>query len=217
MEEETTTTNENKENESGMRNGFVEMKCTNKKIFYRDQNKLQTLSWWAQMWLGDVETLMIGYKANQSGSIEQIDYLSKKQLIGKFLSSYNLRLKYCFSYLYSFLNLIERTVRVDDPLTIHVFSYIPQDLQKDSLTGKAIQTDLPDIVHFQYRQIKRTTQRYQFYIPQSYLDFILRNSSIYQQQFVTLQQEFKKKYSHRGRNTCPLKLNKIRSKQKRKT
>lgn len=202
--EEIKEKEEEEESWRKLEDGYVEMKCTNKKIFYRDENKLQTLYWWAQMWLGNVKNLMISYKSTQTGSIEQIDYLKISDLIGKFLSKYNLRLKYCFSYLYSFLNLIEKTIQIDDPLTIHTFSYIPQELERDSLTGQLIEMDLPTEVHFRYKQMKRTNQRYQYYLPQSHLDFLQRTSAISREQLRTIDQEMKKRFSHRGRKNSSL-------------
>jgi hypothetical protein len=207
-----TTNDENekiekkKRNEFELKSGYVEMKCTNKKIFYRDENKLHTLHWWAQMWLANVNTLMIGYKTTNDGLIDQIDLFSIEQFISKFYSRYNLYLKYCFSYLYSFLQLIENTVHIDDTNTIHVFTYIPQPLEIDPLTGKTLQMDLPKSVPFRYTQIKRSNQRHANFMPQNYLNYIQRTILNEQdKQIKTIEQETKKRIGHRGRSNCILK------------
>lgn len=213
-----TTNDENeksekkKRNEFELKSGYVEMKCTNKKIFYRDENKLHTLHWWAQMWLANVNTLMIGYKTSNDGLIDQIDLFSIEQFISKFYSKYNLYLKYCFSYLHSFLRLIQNTVYIDDPNTIHLFTYIPQPLEIDPVTGKPLQMDLPKSVPFRYTQIKRSNQRHANFMPQDYLNHIQRtipNEQILQTK--TLEQETKKRIGHRGRSNCILKQNKNKS------
>jgi hypothetical protein len=201
-----------KRNEYELKSGYVEMKCTNKKIFYRDENKLHTLHWWAQMWLANVDTLMIGYKTSNDGLIEQIDLFSIEQFISKFYSRYNLYLKYCFSYLYSFLQLIQNTVHIDDTNTIHVFTYIPQPLEIDPVTGKPLQMDLPKSVPFRYTQIKRSNQRHANFMPQNYLNYIQRTIPNEQdKQIKTVEQETKKRIGHRGRSNCILKQNKNKS------
>jgi len=198
-----------KRNEFELKSGYVEMKCTNKKIFYRDENKLQTLHWWAQMWLANINTLMIGYKSSNDGIIQQLDLFSIQQLIYKFLSKYDLKLKFCFSYLYSFLNLIQQTVYIDDPNTIHAFAYIPQPLDIDPITGKPLQVDLPKSVPFRYTQIKRSNQRHSNFIPEWYLQDIQRTIPIggilQDKQLKTVEQETKKRIGHRGRSNCILK------------
>ncbi|CAF0805567.1 unnamed protein product [Rotaria sordida] len=198
-----------KRNENEIKAGYVEMKCTNKKIFYRDENKLQTLYWWAQMWLANTNTLMIGYKTTHDGIIDHLDVLSIDKLISKFLSRYDLRLKYCLSYLYSFLDLIQKTVHIDDPNTIHAFAYIPQPLDIDPLTGKPLQYDLPKCVPFRYTQIKRSNQRHANFMPLWYLQDIQRTAPVggilEDKQLKTVEQETKKRIGHRGRSSCILK------------
>lgn len=176
------------------------MKCTNKKIFYRDENKLHTLHWWAQMWLANINTLMIGFKTSNDGSMEQIEFFAIEQIISKFFSSFNLHLKFCFSYLYSFLELIEKSVYIDDPNTIHQFSYIPQPLEIDPLTGKTTQMDLPKYVPFRYTQIKRSNQRHHNFISQDYSDFIQKTIQTHSES-KTIEEEMKKRLSHRGRSS----------------
>ncbi|UJR38564.1 hypothetical protein I4U23_031230 [Adineta vaga] len=188
--------------------GYVEMKCTNKKIFYRDENKLQTLYWWAQMWLANVNTLMIGYKSSSQGNIEQLDLFSIRKLISKFLSRYDLHLKYCLSYLYSFLQLIQQTIHIDDPNTIHAFAYIPQPLEIDPITGKVIEFDLPSCVPFRYTQMKRSNQRHGNFLPDWYLQEIQRTIPNQKNQLKTMEEELKKRISHRGRSSCVLKQEK---------
>lgn len=90
------------------------MKCTKKKIFYRDENQMQTLQWWFQLWLANVRHLMVGYKTSE-GIVDQIDFLSQRQFISKFLSKFDLKLHFCLSYLYSFLELIGRTSSLCPP------------------------------------------------------------------------------------------------------
>ncbi|CAF3014200.1 unnamed protein product [Rotaria sp. Silwood2] len=198
-----------KRNENEIKSGYVELKCTNKKIFYRDENKLQTLNWWAQMWLANINTLMIGYKTANDGIIDHIDLLSIDQIISKFLSKYDLRLKYCISYLYSFLNLIQKTVLIDDPNTIHAFAYIPQPLDIDPLTGKPLQYDLPEYVPFRYTQIKRSNQRHSNFMPRWYIQDIQRSIPVggilEGNQLKTVEHETKKRIGHRGRSSCILK------------
>ncbi|CAF3829330.1 unnamed protein product [Rotaria magnacalcarata] len=216
--DENETVEKKKRNENQIKAGYVEMKCTNKKIFYRDENKLQTLYWWAQMWLANVNTLMIGYKTSNDGTVNQLDFLSTDKLISKFLSKYDLRLKYCFSYLYSFLNLIEKTITIDDPNTIHAFAYIPQPLEIDPLTGKPLQYDLPKCVPFRYTQIKRSNQRHSNFMPQWYLENIQRTSPIggilQDDQLKTVEEEMKKRIGHRGRASCILKQEKFKKRHK---
>ncbi|CAF1259763.1 unnamed protein product [Adineta ricciae] len=204
--DENETVDKKKRFENEIKAGYVEMKCTNKKIFYRDENKLQTLFWWAQMWLANVNTLMIGYKSSNDGTINQIDLFSIQKLIWKFLSRYDLYLKYCLSYLYSFLQLIQQTIHIDDPNTIHAFAYIPQPLEIDPLTGEAVQVDLPQCVPFRYTQIKRSNQRHANLMPEWYLQEILRAipiRGIIDEK--TIEQEMKKRIGHRGRASCILK------------
>ena len=173
--EESEAMDEKKKRVEGpCKSGYVELKCTNKKIFYRDANRLQTLSWWAQMWLAKIDTLMLGYKGSTDGSLDHIDLLSIGQLTSKFLSKYDLHLKYCLSYLHSFLRLIQRTVLVDDPNTIHAFAYIPQPLEIDPLTGQPLVMDLPHSVPFRYTQIKRSNRRHATFMPQWYIDDVQR-------------------------------------------
>jgi hypothetical protein len=195
------------------------MKCTNKKIFYRDENKLQTLHWWAQMWLANINTLMIGYKTTNDGIVEQLDLFSIHQLISKFLSKYDLHLKYFLSYLYSFLQLIQQTVHIDDPNTIHAFAYIPQPLEIDPLTGKPLQVDLPKCVPFRYTQIKRSNQRHNNFMPDWYLQDIQRTipmgGILQDNQLKTVEQEMKKRLGHRGRSSCVLKQEKQTKRQKK--
>lgn len=209
-----------KRNDNEIKSGYVEMKCTNKKIFYRDENKLQTLLWWAQMSLVNINTLMIGYKTSNDGLVNQIDIFSMDKLISKFLSKYDLRLKYCFSYLYSFLKLIEKTVIIDDPNTIHAFAYIPQPLEIDPSTGKPLQYDLPKLVPFRYTQINRSNQRHSNFMPQSYIDQIQRNSNIDENllnnQIKTIEQEMKKRPGHRGRSSFLLNKDKLKKNNKEK-
>ncbi|CAF0868442.1 unnamed protein product [Adineta ricciae] len=204
--DENETVDKKKRFENEIKAGYVEMKCTNKKIFYRDENKLQTLFWWAQMWLANVNTLMIGYKSSNDGTINQIDLFSIQKLIWKFLSRYDLHLKYCLSYLYSFLQLIQQTIHIDDPNTIHAFAYIPQPLEIDPLTGEAVQVDLPQCVPFRYTQIKRSNQRHANLMPEWYLQETLRaipiRGTINEK---TIEQEMKKRIGHRGRASCTLK------------
>ncbi|CAF3597111.1 unnamed protein product [Rotaria socialis] len=218
INDENETVEKKKRNENQIKAGYVEMKCTNKKIFYRDENKLQTLYWWAQMWLANVYTLMIGYKTSNDGTVNQLDFLSTDKLISKFLSKYDLRLKYCFSYLYSFLNLIEKTITIDDPNTIHAFAYIPQPLEIDPLTGKPLQYDLPKCVPFRYTQIKRSNQRHSNFMPQWYLENIQRTSPIggilQDDQLKTVEEEMKKRIGHRGRSSCILKQEKLKKRHK---
>ena len=204
--DENETVDKKNRFENEIKAGYVEMKCTNKKIFYRDENKLQTLFWWAQMWLANVNTLMIGYKSSNDGTINQIDLFSIQKLIWKFLSRYDLHLKYCLSYLYSFLQLIQQTVHIDDPNTIHAFAYIPQPLEIDPLTGEAVQIDLPQCVPFRYTQIKRSNQRHANLMPEWYLQETLRAipiRGIINEK--TIEQEMKKRIGHRGRASCILK------------
>ncbi|CAF0871791.1 unnamed protein product [Rotaria sp. Silwood1] len=209
-----------KRNEYELKSGYIEMKCTNKKIFYRDQNKLQTLGWWAQMWLANINTLMIGYKTTNDGIVDHLDVLSIDKLIWKFLSKYDLRLKYCISYLYSFLNLIQKTVHIDDPNTIHAFAYIPQPLEIDPLTGKPLQYDLPECVPFRYTQIKRSNQRHSNFMPRWYIQDIQRSVPVggilEDNQLKTVEQEMKKRIGHRGRASCILKQEKQEKQNKRK-
>jgi hypothetical protein len=212
--DENESTEKKKRNEFELKSGYVEMKCTNKKIFYRDDKKLETLHWWAQMWLANVNTLMIGYKTSNQGIIDQIDLISIQQLIYKFLSKYDLKLKYCFSYLYSFLNLIQKTILIDDPNTIHAFAYIPQPLDIDQLTGKTLQMDLPNSVPFRYTQIKRSNQRHNHFMPSWYLQHIQRTILNQDKQFKTVEQETKKRIGHRGRSNCLLKQQQNKQKKK---
>lgn len=219
-----STNNENeivekkKVHENELKAGYVEMKCTNKKIFYRDENKLRALTWWAQMWLANINTLMIGYKTANDGFVNQIDLLSIDKLIWKFLSKYNLHLKYCLSYLYSFLNLIEKTVVIDDPNTIHAFAYIPQPLETDPLTGKPYEYDLPKYVPFRYTQMKRSSQRHSNLMPQWYIEFIQRTiplgGILQDNQLKTIEQEMKQRIGHRGRASCILKQEQKKKKKK---
>jgi hypothetical protein len=184
--------------------GYIELKCTKKKIFYRAENQLKCLSWWAQMWLAKTNTLMIGYKSSNGGLIERVDLLSVRQLIGKFLSRYDLRLHYCLSYLYSFLQLIERTVFIDDPHTIHAFAYIPQPLQIDPITGQTVSMDLPDFVPFRYTQIPRSQRRHDQFIPDWFVQRTDSSSSSSSSD-KSVDQLLKKRVGHRGRSSCPLK------------
>ena len=187
--------------------GYVELKCTKKKIFYREENQLKSLSWWAQMWLAKTDTLMIGYKSPTNPSlVEQIEILSLGQLVGKFLSRFDLRLQYCLSYLYSFLELLERTVLVDDPSTIHAFAYIPQPLQLDPLAG-----DLPDFVPFRYTQIARSSRRHEQFLPEWFVQRVDSSSSAEEK---SLEQLMKKRQGHRGRASCPLKQKRAENKSK---
>jgi hypothetical protein len=197
------------------------MKCTSKKIFYRDENKLQTLHWWAQMWLANINTLMIGYKTSNEGNIDHLDLFSIQKLISKFLSRYDLQLKYCLSYLYSLLNLIQQTILIDDTNTIHAFAYIPQPLEIDPITGKPLEVDLPQCVPFRYTQIKRSNQRHANFMPEWYLQHIQRTIPIggilEDTKLKTVEQEMKKRIGHRGRSTCILKQDKqLQDKRKRK-
>lgn len=148
------------------------------------------------MWLANVQHLIVGYKTNE-GIIDQIDFLSQRQLISKFLSQYDLRLKYCLSYLYSFLELIERTVTIDDLQTIHCFAYIPQPI--DTSTDQ----NLPSIVPFRYTQINRSPRRHETFFPQFYVEFLHRSNQDESKSIID--QHVKKRYSHRGRASCPLK------------
>ena len=131
-----------------------------------------------------------------------------------FFSSFNLYLNYCFSYLYSFLQLIEKHVLIDDPNTIHQFSYIPQPLEIDSTTGKPYQTDLPRYVPFRYTQIKRSNQRHHNFLSQDYLDYIQR-TTLDEQTNKTIEEEMKKRLSHRGRNSSTLKQEKMKKTKKK--
>ncbi|CAF1048697.1 unnamed protein product [Adineta steineri] len=220
---ENETIEKKRRDENEIKAGYVEMKCTNKKIFYRDENKLQTLHWWAQMWLANTNTLMIGYKTSNIGNIDHLDLFTIQKLISKFLSRYDLNLKYCLSYLYSFLNLIQQTVNIDDPNTIHAFAYIPQPLEIDPLTGKPVDVDLPQCVPFRYTQIKRSNQRHANFIPEWYFQHIQRTIPIggilQDTQLKTVEEETKKRIGHRGRSTCILKQQqqqKFQHKRKRK-
>ena len=194
--------------EGPCKSGYVEMKCTNKKIFYRDANRLQTLSWWAQMWLAKIDTLMLGYKGSTDGSLDHIDLLSIGQLTSKFLGKYDLHLKYCLSYLHSFLRLVQRTVLIDDPNTIHAFAYIPQPLDIDPLTGQPLAMDLPQSVPFRYTQLKRSNRRHAAFMPQWYIDDVQRTiplgGFLRDEQLRTVDEERKKRIGHRGRASCPL-------------
>jgi hypothetical protein len=218
--DENETPEKKKSSEHELKSGYVEMKCTNKKIFYRDENKLQTLHWWAQMWLANINTLMVGCKTSNDGIIDHLEIFSIQKLIYKFLSKYNLHLKYCFSYLYSFLHLIEQTIHIDDPNTIHAFGYIPQPLEIDPITGKPLQVDLPNYVPFRYTQIKRSNTRHQHFMPESYLNHIQRTIPIggilQDQQLKTVEQEMKKRIGHRGRSNCILKQEQVKGKRKTK-
>ena len=190
--------------------GYVEIKCTNKKIFFRDENQLQTLRWWAQNWLANINKFIIGYKTLNDGILQQIDYLSTDELVSKFLSKYDLRLKYCLSYLYSFLNLIQEKIVIDDPNTIHFLTYFPQELEIDSTTGRTKQIDLPEFVPFRYTQMKRSDKRHKYFMPQSYIDQIQRtkpfSNDLDNQSMINDIDQIKiKRFSHRGRSSCPLK------------
>ena len=194
--------------------GYIELKCTKKKIFYRAENQLKCLSWWAQMWLSKTDTLMIGYKSpSNPGLVEHLDVFSLRKLISKFLSRYDLRLHYCLSYLYSFLQLIEETVLIDDPHTIHAFAYIPEPLQVDPLTGETLSMDLPSFVPFRYTQISRSSRRHEQFIPDW---FIQRTDSTLQSlTSKSLDQILKKRLGHRGRPSCPLKQQRDEKKKKK--
>ena len=90
LEEETPKSNDEpstekkRPTEHSFKAGYVEMKCTNKKIFYRDENKLHTLHWWAQMWLANINTLIIGYKTSNDGLIERMEFFSIEQIVSLF-------------------------------------------------------------------------------------------------------------------------------------
>ncbi|CAF1533402.1 unnamed protein product [Rotaria sordida] len=70
------------------------------------------------MCFANINTLMIEYKSSNGGIIDRVDVFLIDEFISKFLSAYDLRLKYCISYLYSFLQLIQKTVHIDDSNTI---------------------------------------------------------------------------------------------------
>jgi hypothetical protein len=206
------------EGKPALKSGYIEMKCTKSKVFYHDKNALYALSWWAQMWMAKIDMLLLACKSNQEGLVKQVELMSLRQLTTRFLSKYDLRIKYCLSYLHSFLALIERTVLIDDPNTVHAFAYIPQPLEVDPTTGATIAMDLPEFVPFRYTQMKRTTTRHAKFMPQWYLQHIQRTQLDDLLPSKTVEQETKKRLSHRGRDSCPLKQQKkLRHPNKRKS
>lgn len=202
--EQTDAQKEETANNNRTSSNYVEIKCTNKKIFQSHENRLKVVHWWFQNWLANIDQIFIGYKSKEKeGIVDQFDLLTNQDLLRKFLSRYDIRLNGCISYLYSFLEMIERTVLLDDPNTVHVFAYIPQEIEIDDNTGKKVQFDMPDKVEFRYTTMDRSNKRHQSFMPQWFIDEIQRVKEPSDES--NDEPRNKKRYSHRARKSCPLK------------